>query len=165
MLDAQHLAALYEIYSRDVYRYCYRRLHDHHAAEDCQQTVFVAVVSSMHRFEYRGREFFQAWLYSICHTVVVDYLRREARRPTVALSLDIESADLTTTALCDHAALSQALEHLTSHQRRTVLLRFVVGLSTGEIACITGRSVGAVKLLQHRALRRLHRLIEEKTTG
>lgn len=35
MLDAQHATTLYELYSRDVYRYCYRRLHDHYAAEDC----------------------------------------------------------------------------------------------------------------------------------
>ncbi len=161
MLDTQQLTTLYELYSQDVYHYCYRRLHDHQAAEDCQQMVFVALVSSLHHFEYRGRELLQAWLYTISHNVVVDYVRKEAHRPTVPLTPELQSGGGTANALCERMVLWQAIEQLTPQQRRIVHLRFILGLPTEDVARITGRSEGSVKLLQHRALRRLHDLLEE----
>ena len=59
--------------------------------------------------------------------------------------------------VCEREALREALAQLSPLQQQVIALRYMGGLTTGETAVVLGRSEGAIKALQHRALRRLHR--------
>ena len=93
----------------------------------------------------------------------MDYLRRNARQPTVSLGEETENPRLQTP---DEAASSvlwldvhQALQQLTGDQQQVVSLRFFQGLSHEETATIMGRRPGAVRVLQNRAISALRRLM------
>ena len=157
--DRSAFAPLYDRYARPVYRYCYRRLGEHAAAEDATSQTFLKALDGLGRF--RGGTF-RAWLFTITERVVVDRYRRQ--RPEVAIdeALTVASAErgpeeqaiLAETRRSFQAALGR----LTPDQQRVVALR-LAGLTGPEIAAVLGRDREAVKSLQFRAYARLRRLL------
>jgi len=159
-------AAFAEIYDRHqpaIYRYIFYRVGDAATAEDLTSEVFVRLVERIDRFTYRGRPLL-AWLYTIARNLVADHHRR-AGRPS-PLPLDER---LTASAADPEEALARrltqqrliaAIAYLTEDQRQVLLLRFVEGLDNETVARMLGKSVGAVKALQHRALAALRRILE-----
>jgi RNA polymerase sigma-70 factor (ECF subfamily) len=124
-------------------------------APDCDDLlgdVFVAVVRGIARF--RGDEAaLRRWVFTIAHHRLVDERRRAARRPRLLHAVRDEPAS--TPAEPFDPALRAALDSLTDDQREVVVLRFVADLPLEAVAELSGRTVGAVKALQHRALRNL----------
>jgi RNA polymerase sigma-70 factor (ECF subfamily) len=147
-----------------IHRYITLRLNDASAAEDLAADVFVEAVKSIGRYRYRGIAF-RAWLYRIAHNLTADHRRRMARRPSVPMP-ELEPVECTTgdfaPLLANRDAVRGALEQLTDEQQQVVVLRFFEGLSVTEVAEATGRREGAVKALQHRALRRMKTLMEAR---
>ncbi|HEX6291503.1 MAG TPA: RNA polymerase sigma factor [Herpetosiphonaceae bacterium] len=159
----QAIGELYGSYADPLFRYCYTRLHDREAAQDCVQEVFVCVWKGIKTFEYRGEISLIAWLYTIANNVVVSYIRKRQRTDSISLTIslpvaDARSADLAS-AICDRLVIRQALAELTSEQQHVVTLKFFLGLSNREIAAVVRRSEGAVKALQYRALHRLYQIL------
>lgn len=155
--DRQAFAMLYRRWAEPVYRYCYRRLLSREAAEDATSQTMTQALAAIARF--RGASF-PAWLFAIAHNVVVSIVRRPAWRLAGPLADDLPVADASPgpeeLALAGEASqhLYAALAVLTPEQRRVIELR-LADLTTDEIAQVTGRSPDAVKMLQHRAIRRL----------
>lgn len=164
--DANAFAEVYERHQSAVYRYIYYRVGDASTAEDLTSAVFVRVVESIDRFVYRGRPLL-SWLYTIAGNIVIDYQRRAARGVILPLDERLVSGSEDVEQAAYRAAtqeeLAEALTHLTEDQRRVILLRFMEGMSNEEVARTLGKSVGAVKALQHRALARLHRVLGRKS--
>jgi RNA polymerase sigma-70 factor (ECF subfamily) len=106
----------------------------------------------------------QAWLLHICRHKVIDHIRRKGRaqRP-VALGVDAapDPAHLAETTMRAHE-MRHAMDELTEDQRDILVRRFVLDHSLEEVAAGTGRSVGAVKSLQHRALATLKRVLARR---
>ena len=134
----------------------YLRAAGAHDSEELLGDVFVRVARGLHRF--RGDESdLRRWVFTIAYRSLVDEHRRRTRdarllrrsRPTDVPAPD-EPFD---------PALVRALRELTPDQREVVTLRFVADLPLDEVARITGRPTGAVKSLQHRALRQLAQLL------
>jgi RNA polymerase sigma-70 factor (ECF subfamily) len=159
----QALREIYDVYADLLFRYCYSRLHDTEAAQDCVQEIFMKVWKGIKTFEERCEHSLTAWLYTIANHVVVSYLRKHNRRRSLSLSAELQpdTAQLTDLAstICDRLALRQALSQLTNEQQHVITLKFFVGLSNREIGVVVRRSEGAVKALQYRALGRLLRLL------
>ncbi|HEY7036963.1 MAG TPA: sigma-70 family RNA polymerase sigma factor [Thermomicrobiales bacterium] len=155
--DRAAFAALYRLYFDAVYRFCYRRLGGHDAAEDAAALVFVKALTSLPAFR-EGEGSFRAWLFTIAYRVVADEFR--GRRP----SEPIDAADWVTDpapspeehflAAEERDRLTALLARLPDDQRRVLELRRA-GLSGAEIAQTLGRSHAAVKMLQSRAVARL----------
>lgn len=164
--DANAFAEVYERHQSAVYRYIYYRVGEASTAEDLTSAVFVRVVESIDRFVYRGRPLL-SWLYTIAGNIVIDYQRRAARGVTLPLDERLVSGSEDVEQAAYRAAtqeeLAEALTHLTEDQRLVILLRFMEGMSNEEVAGTLGKSVGAVKALQHRALARLHRVLGRKS--
>lgn len=155
---------LYVAYADPVRRYCYARLGDIEAAHDCVQEVFLKVWKAITSFVYRDELSFTAWLYTIAHHVVVSDIRKRQKLVQLPLDLDINLShghDLART-ITDHLALWSAIRQLTPEQQQVIALRYFVGLSFLEIATIFKRREGAVKALQHRALKRLQTLLSNE---
>ncbi len=150
------LGGIYDTHAPRIYRYIYHRLGNRALAEDLTSEVFVRFLRSG-----ASPDNVAAFLYRIAHNLVVDYWRRN---PTV-LSLDetvlSDQADPTDFAELEveKVALRRAIARLTPEQQQVIVLKFVEGLSNDDIARVLGKSSGAIKALQHRALETLRDLL------
>lgn len=157
------VSALYQRHVQAIYRYVYYRVGDEQTAEDVTADVFLRAVEGLPNYEPRGVPFV-AWLYRIAQARVADHFRRQRRRTTTALDESWPSDEGSPLAQSEqsslHERLRAALGHLTTDQQQVIILKFVEGFSNAKVARILGKSEGAVKSLQHRALDALHRLME-----
>ncbi len=165
--DAEAFGELYELHVDRIYRYVAYRVATQAEAEDLTEQVFLKAWEAMPRYEERGLPF-RAWLFRLAHNLVIDHYR--VRRADVPLSV-VLGADLDNRhpALPDPQAelearqevdeLRSALGELGEEQRQVVLLRFVEGMSHSEVATVLGKSEGATRAIQHRALHALARAL------
>jgi len=129
--------------------------------DDVLSEVFLQVARALPRFR-GGDEELRPWVFTIARHRAIDDRRRRARRVrTTALGDDgVEAAASRPSDPVDPQLLA-ALRELTADQREVVVLRFVADLSLEQVATVTGRPVGAVKSMQHRALGQLARILGE----
>jgi RNA polymerase sigma-70 factor (ECF subfamily) len=166
--DRAAFASLYRRYLDPVYGYCFYLLGDHHDAEDATERTFLAALGAIDRYRDEGASF-RAWLFRIAHNQLVNALRARRRHRTAPLHEVPEptaGADdpARVAALADEARrLRAAVAALSDDRRQVLILRFVDGLSAREIGDVLGRSEGAVRVLQHRALRELADLLGRST--
>ena len=157
--DRPAFGALYRRYVDRVYGYCFYLLGDHHDAEDPTERTFTAALAAIDGFVDEGATF-RAWLFRIAHNQLANALRSRHRQQAASLEAVAEpraNADPAgLLSLAEEArGLRRALDQLPVDRRQVVVLRFVDGLSAREIGAVLGRSEGAVRVLQHRALRQL----------
>ncbi|MGQ0608051.1 MAG: RNA polymerase sigma factor [Chloroflexota bacterium] len=162
--DRAAFATLYRRYLDPIYGYCFYLLGDHHDAEDATERTFLSALGAIDRFRDEGASF-RSWLFRIAHNQLANALRSRSRHRADALDGAHEPvADddpARSASLADDARrLRVAVASLSDDRRQVVVLRFVDGLSTREIGVVLGRSEGAVRVLQHRALRELAALLE-----
>lgn len=163
--DHEAFGQLYDHYSPAVYRFIYYRLSGNKAlAEDLTSETFFRALRSMASFHWQGKDF-GAWLTTIARNLVLDHVKSgrnrlelvtedfSGRTETVAGPEDEVLANLT------NEALREALSKLPDEQQECLVLRFLNGYSIAETAASLGRSEGAVKQLQLRAVRNLAKQI------
>lgn len=165
-LETQALAEIYDAYSPGIYRYSMRRLGDMTLAEDCVSETFARFLKSLQ--ERRGpRENLQAYLYRIAHNLIVDNYRNHDHEKAAELNDALRSeADIPEEEAEKHIRQKQvreAVRHLTPDQQQVILLKYLEDWSNEEVAEALRKPVGAVKSIQHRALRSLYRLLTEKS--
>lgn len=167
--DREALGAIYDTYLLQVYRYVYSRVGNASDAEDITEEVFVRVVENIARFQWHDVPF-TAWLFRIAHNQVVSHHRRRAARPA-AVSTDEHELDMEDTSPGPEAAIehimtvrevADACERLPDAQRRVISLRFAAGLSVKETAEALGKTENNVKVLQHKAIARLQKLLRPR---
>jgi len=139
--------------------------------EDLASDVFVAMVRNLPTFHGDERGF-RSWVFSIAHRRLIDERRRLSRRQDFPVDPALLGEPLTGRMLGDveEEALADlgrqwivhALAQLSLDQRAVLLLRVMADLSVAEVAEILGKSQGAVKMLQRRALLKLARRIERE---
>jgi RNA polymerase sigma-70 factor (ECF subfamily) len=154
--DPGCFADLYEQNFYRVYAYVVRRVGDRHQAEDLTADVFREALAGIQKFEWRGVPF-AAWLLGIASRILADHWKRRGREagnpapePDAAAPAEIERS----------ALLFQLVDRLPEAQFRVIHLRFVEQKSIREIAQELGRSEGAVKQLQLRAIENLRAQME-----
>jgi RNA polymerase sigma-70 factor (ECF subfamily) len=161
-MERDAISALYRQHVQAIYRYTYYRVGDAQTAEDLTAEVFVRAIEGLPHYEPRGVPF-AAWLYRIAQARVADHFRREQRTTTVTFEEDWplgeDSVSIEVEQSIYRKELQAVIRQLTPDQQHVIILKFVEGLSNAEVAQILGKTEGAVKALQHRALRALHRLI------
>lgn len=161
-LDSQAVAAIYDRYYPDVFRYLRYRLANETLAEDLASEVFLQMLEAVRK---RGgpETNLRAWLLGIANHLVTDHLRRRYRRPEEFLSETMADRGPTLTEEVEqheHQQLVQsALMQLTLEQQHILALRFGQGCSLEETAVIMKKNINAVKAMQFRALAALQREI------
>jgi RNA polymerase sigma-70 factor (ECF subfamily) len=154
---------LYDRHVDAIYRYVYYRVRDDAEAEDLTSDVFMRALKAMPRYE--PRQAFLAWLYRIARNAVIDRARRGNRQVSFEDALEHPMADQVLDpdeqilATSDNATLRGALARLTPLQQEVIVLRFLEGYSTHEIARIVGKREGTVRGIQFRAIGALRQLI------
>jgi RNA polymerase sigma-70 factor (ECF subfamily) len=160
--DPSRFAELYEHNFHRVYAYVARRVGDRAETQDLTAQVFHQALANLAKFKWRGSPF-AAWLYRIAANAIADRARQKMRESVEQPNLSSESS--TTTDLEEverRARLFRAVDKLPEDQRRVIVMRFADEQSIREIAAELGRSEGAVKQLQFRALENLRNRLSEK---
>jgi RNA polymerase sigma-70 factor (ECF subfamily) len=162
MGDPGAFGELYGKYAGMILRYLYARVHDQEGAQDLTQEVFVRVIKGIGGFEYRGEKSFLGWLYTIANNVLIGQARRK-RAISTPLDENIEMVDPRSQeavlSIYDRVSLQQAISQLTQDQQQVLTLKFFADMTNNEIATMIGRTEGAVKALQHRALQALQQIM------
>jgi RNA polymerase sigma-70 factor, ECF subfamily len=166
--DTHALGRLYDTYRDRVARFATGRLGDVEKAEDVTSETFEAVLRNLG--SYRPGTDFEAWLFTIAHRRVADVFRRRSRRREVALDEAVDpaqrggrSGSLPAVAGPEEAVLAAerraevagAFRRLRADQQEVLALRVLGGLSATQVGEVLGKSEGAVRVAQHRALRSL----------
>ena len=154
-LDAAAWRELFDQNYDRVYRYAYVRLGNVADAEDVAAAVFSEAVKGIGSFRYRGIPV-AAWLFRIAHHETVDALQRRKRAPGV-LDETLASEHRALSSAADRQDLGEAMGMLKDEHREVLMLRFIEDRSVRDTAAILGKSEGAVKVLQLRALRSLRK--------
>jgi RNA polymerase sigma-70 factor (ECF subfamily) len=164
--DQEAFGQLYDRYHDMVFRYVLFRIGDRQLAEDLTAETFLRALRRIASVSYQGRDI-GAWFVTIARNLVLDHVKSSRYRLEQTTS---EIQDLSP-ATCGpeqqvldgatHEELLRCVAKLNSDQKECIALRFLQGLSVAETARLMGRNEGAVKALQHRAVRRLAQLLPE----
>ena len=164
--DAEAFGQLYDHYVTGIYRFIYYRVGAAHLAEDLTSETFVRGLRAIQRFTWQGKDF-GAWLTTIARNLVVDHFKSSRAR------LELVADDVPEPGVREPSPEDGVLELLTNEilhdlvnalppeQRDCILMRFIQGLSIAQTAAALGRSEGAIKQLQLRAVRNLAKSVPE----
>ena len=158
--DAEAFGCLYEHYVPPVFRFLFSHLGDRLDAEDLTEEVFFRLWRALPGYEVRQAPF-GGFLFRVARNALYDHYRK-TRRGAQSEALDEAHADAPERDPAAHIPenlerqeLWSALDRLKKDHRLVLELRFLAGLTPEETAAAMGKSAGAVRVLQHRALRAL----------
>jgi len=154
--DRAAFGILYREYVKKIYRYVYYQVQNKMMAEDITGEVFIKAMKAIHTC--KGKEdTFSAWLYRIAHNTAVDYSRSEKRYRDLPAKMPLTEPNPAATAeiLIEHRELLGALTGLSPSYRQLIILKFIEGMDNSEISRIMKKSVGAIRVMQLRALKDL----------
>ena len=158
--DQEAFGALYDMHVSRVYRHVYYMVGNAAEAEDLTAQAFLQAWAAIERYQFRGAPFV-SWVMRIAHNLGVSHLR--SRKPGTELPeiLVDQSREGNPEEVLQRQAegdrVREAILHLRDEHRRVIILRFVQDLDYGEVAEIVGKSVPAVRVIQHRALNALRK--------
>ena len=162
--DGEAFGQLYDRYVDTVYRFIYYRVNDRALAEDFTSETFLRALRRISTISYQGRDI-GAWFVTIARNIVLDHVKSARHRLEITTADTIESDDRAPSpedAVLDSLSsqrLMAAVKQLGDEQRECVMLRFIQGFSVSETAAVMGKNDGAIKALQHRAVRKLAELV------
>lgn len=163
--DVNALAEIYDHYEARIYSYIYHRVGSQPVAQDLTSQVFLRVLEAI-QYQRAWDSSFSGWLYRIAHNLVIDHYRRRGRDTQVPiddlpmLPSHSEGPEHAAERSLTAASLRSAINRLTEEQAQVVTLRFLEGLSITEVAEMMGKTEGAIKAMQYRAVSSLRRLLE-----
>jgi RNA polymerase sigma-70 factor (ECF subfamily) len=159
--DRLALEELYLMHFDRIYSYLHMSVGNRHDAEDLTTQTFVKMLEAIDRFEWRKAPL-SAWLFRIAHNLAMDHFRAHRRwqpeeEPPESEHLAEPSAEEAALHSIGDRSMLKMIDSLSIDQQQVLTLKFVFGFSNAEVATILGKTEGAVKSLQHRALASLQR--------
>jgi RNA polymerase sigma-70 factor (ECF subfamily) len=161
--DTAAFADLYDAHVIRVYRHIYYLVNDNREAEDLTAQTFLKAWEAIDRYKERGAPFV-AWLLRIAHNLTISHLR--AKRDHSALPDNVvdhkmgRNPEQALEQSSDETSVREAVLKLRDEQRQVIMLRFVEELDYREVAAMIGKTVPAVRVIQHRALGNLRKLMQ-----
>jgi RNA polymerase sigma-70 factor (ECF subfamily) len=154
--DRDALEELYLLHFDRIYSYLHMSVGNRHDAEDLTTQTFLRMLEAIGRFKWQAVPF-SAWLFRIAHNLAMDHFRATKRvQPEEVVpepeGSEQDSAELEAMHSIGRQSLLELIENLSDEQQQVLTLKFVFNFSNAEVATILGKTEGAVKSLQHRAL-------------
>lgn len=166
--DEAAFAQLYDLHLTRVYRHVYYRVGARADAEDLTQQVFLQAWRAVGRYRRAGAPFI-AWLLTIAHNLVVSFYRQVKAEPALASEPVAHerwaNPEREVLAAYDRLAVRNAILRLKAEQQQIVTMRFLEGFDYGTIAAAVGKTEGNVRVILHRALSELRRLLEREVNA
>lgn len=161
--DADAFAQIYDALVKPVYRYIYYRVEDA-IAEDLTEDTFLKTWQNLKKYK-KGKHPFSAWVFKIAHNLVVDYYRKNKTTDIIDERLadpqesnnPAQQADIKLTKIRLHKVICR----LPENYQQVIILKYINELDNKEISDTIGKSEGAVRTIQFRALERLRSLLTE----
>ena len=162
--DRDALEELYLIHFDRIYSYLHVSVGNRHDAEDLTTQTFLKMLEAIGKFRWQSAPF-SAWLFRIAHNLAMDHFRANKRwqpeeqvpEPEPDESTSAEAGALESIG---RKSMLELIDDLSAEQQQVLTLKFVFGFSNGEAATILGKTEGAVKSLQHRALASLQKQLK-----
>jgi RNA polymerase sigma-70 factor (ECF subfamily) len=164
--DRQALEELYLIHFDRIYSYLHVSVGNRHDAEDLTTQTFLKMLESINKFRWQSAPF-SAWLFRIAHNLAMDHFRA-SRRWQPEEEVPEPDADESTSAeegafeSIGRKSMLELIDELSGEQQQVLTLKFVFNFSNAEAATILGKTEGAIKSLQHRALVSLQKQLERR---
>jgi RNA polymerase sigma-70 factor (ECF subfamily) len=163
-LDDEALAEIHDRYYEPIFRYIVFRVSNQQVAEDLTSEVFVRLLSAL-RDHTAPQNTIRGWLYGVAFRVVNDFHRKQYRREEVQLNdgiaSDVSEPLETVAKRLSWREVRAAMSGLTESQREVIALRFGQEMPIRDVAQLLGKTEGAVKQLQARAIASLARTLKE----
>jgi RNA polymerase sigma-70 factor, ECF subfamily len=148
-----------------VYRHIYYLVNDQRESEDLTAQTFLKAWEAIDRYKDRGAPFL-AWLLRIAHNQGVSHLRARRERPglddTYVDERQTRNPQEALEQSSEEESVRAAVLRLRDDQRQVIMLRFVEEMDYRDVAAVIGKSVPAVRVIQHRALGKLRKLIQAR---
>jgi RNA polymerase sigma-70 factor (ECF subfamily) len=163
--DRDALEELYLLHFDRIYSYLHMSVGNRHDAEDLTTQTFLKMLEAIGRFRFQAAPF-SAWLFRIAHNLAMDHFRASRRwQPEEDVPEPHGSEQVSAEEEALHSigrkSMLELIEGLSHEQRQVLTLKFVFNFGNGEVATILGKTEGAIKSLQHRALVSLQKQIEQ----
>jgi RNA polymerase sigma-70 factor (ECF subfamily) len=154
--DREALEELYLLHFDRIYSYLHMSVGNRHDAEDLTTQTFLKMLESIKRFRWQAAPF-SAWLFRIAHNLAMDHFRATRRwQPEEEVPEPVgetePSAEVAALQSIGRQSMLDLIEGLSQEQRQVLTLKFVFNLPNAEVATVLGKTEGAIKSLQHRAL-------------
>ena len=164
--EASAFGLLYDKYQPVIYRFIYIKISHREEAEDLTHQVFLRAWENIYTYEFRGFSF-SSWLYYIARNKVIDHYR------TRKITIDIESIQISEEIKPNEKTIDEKLEikkiknaitKLRPVEQDVLIMRFIEELSPKEVAGILKKSEGSIRLIQHKALKNLKKILNGQGT-
>jgi len=162
--NSEAFALIYDYFAPKIYKFIYFRTGHKEVAEDILSDTFIKGWQKINQIN--SPEALSAWLYQIAKNNIIDYYR--IKKESVALSEveeiltdEVNPVDLTNLNMQQKKVLAMMTE-LTAEQQEVIKYKFFEDLSNEEIAYVMGKTEGAIRVIQHRAILRLKELLDKK---
>jgi RNA polymerase sigma-70 factor (ECF subfamily) len=164
--DRDALEELYLIHFDRIYSYLHMSVGNRHDAEDLTTQTFLKMLESIGKFRFQTAPF-SAWLFRIAHNLAMDHFRAARRwQPEEEVPEPVGEAEPSAEAQAlqsiGRQSMLQLIEDLSPEQQQVLTLKFVFNFPNAEVATILGKTDGAIKSLQHRALVSLQKQITRR---
>ncbi len=162
--EVEAFGLLYEHYMPKIYRFVLLKVSHREEAEDLTHQVFLKAWESIEQYDFQGYPF-GSWLYQIARNAVIDYYRKSHPQSSleetdVDLVADTPSLEKGLDEKTNIESLVKIIGKLKDIERDVVIMRFIEDMTVREVAKIIGKSEGATKVIQHRAIKNLRDLLE-----
>ncbi len=162
--EAESFGILYDHYSVPIYRFIFLKVNNKSLAQDLLHEVFLSAWQNINNYSYKGFPF-SSWLYQIARNKVIDNYRTKKDFVTIDNEED-RLITLTSEKVIDQnlsmEKVKEALSQLSEEHSNVIILRFINDLSPAEIALALNKSEGAVRLMQHRAIANLKKILNKQ---
>ena len=163
--EREALEELYLLHFDRIYSYLHMSVGNRHDAEDLTTQTFLKMLESIKKFRWRAAPF-SAWLFRIAHNLAMDHFRATRRwqpEENVPEQAGEEEPSAQAQALqsIGRQSMLELIENLSEEQQQVLTLKFVFNFPNSDVATILGKTEGAVKSLQHRALVSLQKQITQ----
>ncbi len=164
--DRDALEELYLIHFDRIYSYLHVSVGNRHDAEDLTTQTFLKMLEKIGSFKWRTAPF-SAWLFRIAHNLAMDHFRARRRwQPEEEVpeqpGEEEPSAEFAAMQTIGRESMLQLIEKLSPEQQQVLTLKFVFNFPNAEVAAILGKTEGAIKSLQHRALASLQKQLARR---
>lgn len=165
--DHVSFQALYDQYVVQIYRFVFLKVGQKQDAEDITQHVFVSAWENISSYEHRGFPF-SSWLYRIASNATVDHFRTSGRTvdiesiPEEYLGAENENENHKIDTVMGLEIVKKMLTKLEPDQQSVLIMKFVEDKTNKEIAESLQKTEGAIRVIQHRALKQLKTLVDER---
>ena len=163
--DASSFGVLYNKYLPQIYRFIFLKVSSKTEAEDLAHEVFLNAWQNLPKYKDQGFPF-SSWLYQIARNRTIDHFR--TKKPIASIDAlaeeKIELVSVNNSNVDDFlqvGLVKSAIHELKEEHQNVLIMRFIEDMSPAQIANILGKSEGAVRLIQHRAIIELRELLKD----